>query len=335
MGHRSHATIVDVAQIAGVSPTTVSYVLSGPKERAARISKETTAKILAVVDEIGYVPNHSARTLRLRRTNRVLFLGSRITSLYSQIIARSIEEGLTKHDLSLSVHIGSGSEHIRRAITVLHQNQADGLIVETEDDFVPDLREAATNGDAIVAIGPREAEATFDVVSIDDAPTIEQAMRHVVERGCRHFVLMSIRAAAPWEHRIHVAHSHLTSLGVSEKDISVVHCPHDRNAAYQATIGFLNRMPRPVAIYSGADLSAVGVMWACQRMGLDIPKDVAVIGHGNTPESHISVPQLTSLGPINTDFTEAADMIASRLRDRSMPGRHITKTCQLSIRESS
>lgn len=328
-------TIVDVARIAGVSPTTVSYVLSGPKERAARISEETTTRILEVVREVEYVPNQSARTLRLQRTNQVLFLGSRITSLYSQVIASTIERALAAHNLALSVQIGSGSDHIQRAITILQQHQADGLIVETDDAFLPELRAAAAAGHAIVAIGPSNAEPAFDVMSNNDAPAIQAAMGHIVDRGYRHVALLSSIPNPLQEHRIAVAFNELLSLGLKEADITLRHCPHDRVGAYHAALTVVPNAPQPVAVYPGSDVSAIGVLWACHRMGVRMPDDVAIIGHGNSPETHITVPPLTSLGPVNSDFSKAAELMTSRLKDRSLPGRHISQPCQLYIRDSS
>lgn len=338
MRDRPRPTIIDVARVAGVSPTTVSYVLSGPKERAARISDDTATRIREAVAELGYVPNQSARTLRLKRTNRVLFLGSRFDSLYSQAMARSIEDRLTRYGLTLGVQIGAAADHVDRAITALERHEVDGLIVETGDEFMPLLREVATRGHAIVAIGPSEADDALDVISNDDAPAIQDAMHHAIERGYRHFMLYSSLPVSQKAdsihrgHRVQVAYQHLLSLGVDNESITVVHCPHDRMAAYDCTLSVLEGMTRRVAIYAGADVSAFGVLWACLQRKRRIPDDVAIIGHGNTPETRITIPPLTSLGPIEVDFSRAADLLASRLKDRSLPGRHIVDPCQLSIR---
>lgn len=335
MATRSRPTIIDVARIAGVSQTTVSYVLSGSKQRAERISDTTTARILEAVNEIGYEPNQSARTLRLRRTNRVVFLGSRLNSLYSQVVASSIESALERHELTLSVQTGSNSDHIQRAISMLQQGHADGLIVETEDEYIPILRNAAASGHAIVAIGPSKAESTFDVMTNDDASAVRGAMRHLVDGDYHHFAILSSVSDVLHEHRVAVACGHLKSLGVDDANIAVHHCPHDRIAAYHFAMDSLPHLPRPLAVYAGADVSAIGTLWACLRLGLRVPDDVAIIGHGNSTETRITVPPLTSLGPVGRDFTKAADLMASRLKDRSLPGRHIAIPCELSIRASS
>lgn len=336
MRHRTRPTIIDVARIAGVSPTTVSYVLSGPRESAARISKETASRILDVVAEVGYVPNQTARTLRLRRTNRVLFLVSRLTSLYSQAMASSIEEALMPYGLSLSVQIGSDADQIRRAISVLDQNQADGLIVETGDDFLPELRKAAANGHAIVAIGPTSEEPAFDVVMHRYISAIQEVMQHVViQHAIRHIILLSTSSSVVNDHRMLVAYEHLLSLGVPEMNITIRHCPHDRIAAYQDALELLPQTSQPIAVYAGSDVSAIGVLWACLHLGILVPDKVAIIGHGNSPEAGITVPPITSLGPVENTFAQTADLMASRLTDRSLPGRHIIESWRPYIRAST
>jgi DNA-binding LacI/PurR family transcriptional regulator len=331
----SRPTISDVARQAGVSPATVSYVVSGPAARAARISEETTKRILEVVSELGYVPNQSARMLRLQRTNRVLFLGSRLSSLYSQVMASSIEQGLRNHGLGFAVQMGSGPEPIQRAISMLEQGQADGLIAETSDEFAHEFSAAAANGHAIVAIGPNRADPTFDVMSINDGPSVADAMTHVLDREYRHVLLLSSTLRMREEYRTSVALARLREIGVAESRISIEHCPHDRILAHDAALKLIPDLPHPLAIYAGSDVSAIGVLWACYRMGLRVPDDVAIIGHGNTPETGVTVPSLTSIGPIRTDFSEASNLMASRLKDRSLPGRQISIPCQLTIREST
>jgi DNA-binding LacI/PurR family transcriptional regulator len=335
MRTRGRPTIKDVARRAGVSSATVSYVISGPKASAARISDETTNRILEVVRELGYVPNQSARTLRLQRTNRVLFLGSRLTSLFSQAMALSIEQELEKHGLALAVQVGTGGDAIQRAIDILEQGQADGLIAETSSEFVPELSAAAARGHAIVAIGPNQSDVAFDVLSIEVAPAVVYAMNHVHERGYRHFLLLSSQPEVLEDYRTAVARQTLLDLGVGQNDITVKYCPHDRILAHEAALELIPNLPRPLAIAAGSDVSAIGVLWACIRLEISVPDDVAIIGHGNTPETHVTVPTLTSIGPVEADFRQAAELMASRLIDRSLVGRQVTMPCELTIRDSS
>lgn len=335
MQQGSRPTITDVARIAGVSKTTVSYVLSGPEERAARISEETATRVLNAAREVGYVPNESARSLRTRRTNRVLFLGGRLNSLYSQAMAQSIERALVKHGLSLAIQIGSSTEHIERAVATLEQHLADGLIIESNDLLLPELRQAAARGHAVVAIGPTHPEPTFDVMSSNIAPAVREAMVHLVDGGYQHYVLLYTFSNPEDDFRIHVAYQHLRKLGVPDSSITALHCAHDRLAAHECALRFLPTMARPVAVYAGSDVSAIGVLWATIRLRLNVPADVGIVGHGNTPEIGITVPSITSLGPVTSDFTKAADLMATRLRKPSLPGRYIAEPYLLTIREST
>lgn len=335
MSTRTRPTLVDVARIAGVSTATVSYVLSGPPQRAARISPATATRVHEAAASVGYVPHLPARALRLQRTGQILLLAGRLTSLFSQAIATSVEAALRPHGLSMLVHVGGDAEAIQRAVTVLDQHQADGLIIETSDEHMPQLREAATSGHAIVAIGPTHREPAFDVVSTDGAEAIRAGMTHVASIDRRHILLLSSLPDARRDSRIVVAHRHLIDRGVDPADISVRHCPHERIAAFHFASEWLPTAPRPVAVYAGSDVSAIGVLWACHRLGLDVPGDVAILGHGNAAETLITAPPLSSLGPTRRDFAQAADLIASRLHDRSTPGRHIVEPSELCLRGST
>lgn len=334
MARRTGPTIVDVARIAGVSRTTVSYVVSGTAGRADRVSEATRERVLAVAADLGYVPNQSARALRLRRSNRVIFLGGRFSSLYSQTIAQAIEPTLTRHGLTLDIRVGADVEHIERAIAALDMQLADGLIVESED-HLSHLACAAERGHAIVAIGPAEADPRMDVISHDNTEAIQQAMDHLIARDFRTIVLMSHTKQPPWEHRIVVARDHLLASGVSETAMHLVTCPHDRIIAHGAAIRFLEELECPVAVYAGSDVSAIGVLWATARLRLRVPEEVRIVGHGDTPEVRITLPRLTSLGPVHSDATEAANLMASRLADPSLPGRHIVEPWRFSAREST
>jgi LacI family transcriptional regulator len=146
---------------------------------------------------------------------------------------------------------------------------------------------------------------------------------------------MSSLEQSEHDHRIQVALAKLRILGVPDTDITILYCPHDRVAAHDRALEFLRAMPQSVAVYGGSDVSAIGVLWAAQRLGLDVPGQVGILGHGNTSETRITVPAITSLGPVSDDFSEAAHLIRSRLRDRSLPGRHIAEPYQLTVRQST
>ncbi len=335
MRARSRPTITDVARAAGVSATTVSYVLSGPPTKAHRIGEATRLRVLEAVEQIGYVPNQSARALRLRRSNRVLFLGGRFTSLYSQSIAQSIEPILAQHGYALEVRIGGGHEPLQRAIASLDQHIADGLIAETDDDTVADLREAAQRGHAIVAIGPSAPEPSLDVIQNDGTAAINEAIQVLLDRGHRRFLLLSARADEPWEPRIVIARDALERAGMAPESIVIRFCPHDRMHAHDFALAELPNAQKPLAVFAGSDLSAIGVLWAATRLGLRVPDDVAIVGDGNTPETSITVPPITSIGPDGSDFSVAAELMLHRLAHPQRPGRHRAEPHHLSIRSST
>lgn len=330
-------TMADVARRAGVSVATVSYVVNGMREGGAptRIRPETAERVHGAMEEVGYSINLSARSLRRRRTDRILFLAQRFTSPYSQAMARALEETLGAEGHHLSVQIGSDVDHIHRAISTLDQNIVDGLIVETGDTWVPELRKAAEAGHAIVAVGPTSPDPVLDTVVYQERDAIRDAMAYLHERQPDRYLLFSTSGNEDLDQRASAAFEALIWLGVPETSIIVRFVPHDREEAFQAALSMLPDMPHPIAIYASSDVSAIGVLWACLRLSLRVPQEVAVLGHGNIGEAKISFPPLTTLGPIAGDPSAAAGLMLSRLKDRSHPGRNVVLPWQLVKRQSA
>lgn len=335
MARRSRPTITDVARLAGVSSATVSYVLSGPSKAAARISEETAERVREAVKEVGYVPNQSARSLRTKKSDRVIFLASRLSSLYSQAMASAFESALGKHGLSLDVQVGSGKEEIRRALMVLDQRLADGLIVETGDTHLPMLRTAAEAGHPLVVVGPSQPDAVLDVIVYADKPAIAEAMAHLNREPGRAFLLLSATPGNIADQRMKVAVEALGNLDVPATSIEIRSSPHDRVAAFNVAMEVLPDMPRPLAVYAGSDVSAIGVLWACRHLGLRVPEDVAILGHGDNPETEITLPALSSLGPVDHDLSSASQLLATRIADRSLAPRSVIQSWQLVTRGST
>lgn len=318
------ATMADVAKHAGVSVATVSYVLNGTRGKGipTRISPETTDRVRASMAAVGYSVNLAARTLRRQRTDRVLLLLNRLSSPFSQSMAQAIGDTLAGHGLSLDVMLGSNSNDLHRAIDQLDRHLADGLIAETGDATLPTLRRAAA-GHPIVAVGPTLPEPDLDVVVYDQRPAIMQGLEHLARHQAKRYVLFTTAAKGEMDDRCALANEALTALGIPQDAITIRHLQHDREEAFHDTLTFLPDTSGPVAIYTCSDVSAIGVLWACLRLGRRVPDEVAVLGHGDITESQITFPPLSTVGPVPWDPAVAARFLLSRLENRTLPGRHV------------
>ena len=332
--------MADVARAAGVSSATVSYVLSGRRGNrgAARISDETRIRVREAMEEIGYAVNESARSLRRNRTDRVLLLIDRLASPYEQRLAAEIEEALLASGRSLSIMVCTTLGRLESALGLLPRQLADGAIVESRmTPGMQGLLERVGSAAPLVAISTSLEPNGFDVVASDEAPAIERAAAHLLDRCHRRigFIAHSLDRESE-ETRLPVVERTLARAGVAMPPELVVAGARDRVDAYAAARCLLDRPDPPTAIFSASDIGAISAIWAARSLGLRVPEDVAVIGTGNIDEGTITVPPLTSVGPVDPDFSPAARLLIDRLdAPTALAGRRLTLPWRFVPRESA
>lgn len=333
-------TMADVARAAGVSPATVSYVLSGRRgdNGAARISDETRVRVREAMREIGYAVNEPARSLRRNRTDRVLLLIDRLSSPYEQRLAAELEEALLLSGRSLSIMVCTTLARLETALDLLPRRLADGAIVESRP--LPGMQEALERSAAsssLVAIGTAIKPNGFDVVVNEEASALGDAVDHLLERGHRRIGFLAHDIDSPEEEgRLPLVQQRLATAGLGIPPDLIAAGARERVSAFAGARTLLDRPDPPTAIFSASDIGAISGMWAARSLGLRIPEDVAVIGTGNIAEGAITVPPLSSVGPVDPDFSPIAAMLIDRLDATStLAGRRLTFPWQFVPRGST
>jgi DNA-binding LacI/PurR family transcriptional regulator len=310
--------MADVARSAGVSVTTVSYVLGGRRGdlAASRISDDTRHRVLDAVRAIGYRVNEPARNLRRNRTDRVLLLMDRLSSPYDQLLASDVEARLEPSGRSLSIMVCTSLERLEIALGMVRQGHADGAIVQsrTVTGWQELMDRYAREGIPMVAISNVLHPRGFDVVSNDEQPAIEAAVDHLVAGGHRRlgFLAHSLGPDAP-DSRMEIVRRRLHGHGLDLPDAMVKSGARDRNAAFACTRQLLGMRRAPTAIFSASDTGGIAAIWAALSLERNVPGDVAIVGCGNVDECRITVPQLSSAGPDVPDFAPIARLLLDRL----------------------
>jgi len=315
---RKSPTIADVARSAGVSPATVSYVLGGRRgDRAAsRISEATRDRVLASVEAIGYRVNEPARNLRRNRTDRVLLLMDRLSSPYEQHLASVIEDVLAESGRTLSIVVCTTTERLDNALGMVRAGLADGAVVQCREITGQQrlLDAYAGLGVRMVTISNSIVPNGFDVFVNDEAQAIEAAIDHLVERGHTSIGFLAHDAnPAPAETRLTLARRRLEHHGLSLDDSLVWPGARERTEAFASTRAMLSLPAPPSALFSASDTGAISAIWAALSLGRRVPDDLAVVGCGNIDECLVTVPPLSSAGPVDPDFAPIARLLIDRL----------------------
>jgi len=313
------ATLRMVAEAAGVSTATVSYVVSGRAGRrgTAGVSAETARRVREAAERLGYRPNPAARSMRTGRTGVVLLSLTMLSDPWSQAVAEAVSRALAPHGVTALVMADSDW------YPVLLQQPCDVAFIDAIQETPEDrqrIAELVRRGHRLVVFDEKLRPEGFDVIRSAAMPACRLAVDHLLERhtsiGC---LTASTRRSRT--RRFHASLSGLADAGLPYREDYVEIYPRDAAGAYAAAMRLLSRPDRPTAIYATTDFAAISAIHAAQRLRLRVPEDVAVIGIGNTRESEQTDPALSTVGP--EDFFEhLAEIIRARaVDDEPVPDR--------------
>ncbi len=275
----------DVAHLAGVSQSTVSFVFTG----RAGISDATRDRVLRAAAELNYRPNLAARSMRTHRTGRLAVVVPIATmnpfTLLSGAIAAARDEGYAVEVVSLPEDRVARD---RRLTELVDSGEYEGIL-----SFTPLPEADAPSGGPVVLSAGEFDEAMHMSGAFTDSRPIVEMMEHLVAQGHRRFLHVAGPDDFPSARSRREAYTAtidrlgLESLGVAGGEWS--------GRAGEAAIADLPVDSPPLAVIAANDLIATGVIRGATRRGWRMPDDVAVTGWDDHPQSAFLVPALTTV----------------------------------------
>jgi len=327
----------DVAALAGVSPKTVSNVVTG----TVVVREETRVKVEAAMRQLDFVPNLSARGLRKGRSGIIaVALPDLATAFSAELMHRLVEAA---HERGLAVQIeetASDPEREKELVSRARAHLVDGLIlnpIRLEDSVV----RYADRLPPLVVIGEVEQNRA-DHVRIDSRLAAADATRHLLSRGARRIAVIGADddpsvATATSRLRLEGVHDALREAGLArDPALEVNRLPWAMAGGADATRTLLARRVPFDAIVAFTDSLALGALHTLHDHGIRVPDDVLVTGFDDVEFSKYTSPALTSVAFDRRAFAEAAlGLLESRMDDRSTPPRALTLSHHLLQRSST
>lgn len=335
-------SIFQVAQAAGVSHQTVSRVIN----ESPNVSEATRAKVLKVIDELGYRPSGAARALATKRSRTIALIAGGISYYGPLSTIASVEATARKHGLHVSISIMNEAEYTEQAFTqVAHaciDHGADAFVFVAPTDAmvlaalqvkVDVPRVILTSAEGSVDVRPWLAkDDKLAVLGIDQRGAMEQVIAYLQELGHSRVLYM----AGPQEWRDAAARKRAWIDGVSAtgakaaisgaKPIETKLMQVDdwsAQSAYSVMSIYLDQhKPWATAMVTANDQQAFGVMRALHEHGFRLPDDMSVIGFDDMPVSDNAIVPLTTVRPNFTKLGVEAMAVLLRMLDMAPASRH-------------
>ena len=332
--NRQSPTLEDVARTAGVSPATVSRCLNSPD----LVRAEIRDRVMAVVDELGYVPHGAARALASRRSRTV---GAIFPSLESTLFGGTIEalqSRLTEAGYTLAVassgyDAGREHEHVRNLIA----SGVDALVLvgARRDEKVYRILEQKSV--PYVLLWVTEADAPHVCVGFDNFAAAQQVVRYLLDLGHRRFALISGRAGDNDRAAARLAgmKAALADAGLSLEPSHLIESDFGIAQGRRAFRKLMEDPDRPTAVVCGSEPFAYGAIFEAREMGLDVPGDVSITGFDNMELAAQLTPALTSMQTPQVEMgVLAAEHLLARLAGEEVEPPPPLKT-ELIVRDSA
>ncbi|WP_308220434.1 LacI family DNA-binding transcriptional regulator [Leifsonia shinshuensis] len=331
-------TLHQVAEVAGVSLASASRALTGNSA-----SLEMVRKVKRAAKSLGYLPDATARSLRLGGTRQVVFAVDDIGNPNYVQMLRSIEHEFGSDGPRLSVvATGRDPEHTTELVRSLNMGVGDGLII-SPIRVTPNLRRAIVESVVpVVVIGSLHRKVDVDSVRIDSSTAVGYAVEHLVAIGRSRIAFINGPLDTnPGAARRRGFDEAMARLGAQvHPEWQVAADDFTVSAGRAAAVELFDHLAAAGmqidAVVAGNDLIGVGTISAAIGRGLRVPEDVAITGIDDTEIASVYNPPLTSVSLQSAERGRlAARLLMDRFENPACEPRSIEVVPELIVREST
>ena len=288
-------SVRDVAVAASVSVGTVSNVLNRP----SKVSPATVERVMAAIDDLGFVRNDAARQLRAGRSRSIGLVVLDVGNPFFAEVARGAEDRAAES--GMSVLLGNSDERSDREdayIELFREQRVNGVLVTPVDRDLERLARLQNGGVPVVLVDHEDAERAFGSVSVDDVEGGYLAVSHLLSTGRRRIAFIggprSLRQVADRLEGARRAVAEVPGATLEVIEMSALSVLQGREAGE-----LLRGRPaadRPDGVFTANDLLAVGALQAFTLMSdVQVPRDIALIGYDDIDFASATVVPLSSI----------------------------------------
>jgi DNA-binding LacI/PurR family transcriptional regulator len=339
MSRSRRATSKDVAELAGVSRTTVSFVLNDV--RNFQIPEETRQRVWEAARQLDYYPDASARSLASQRSGNIgVLLRRSADRAFGDVFLMEVLIGIHQVTQAQRYHIlleAIEDDAPDAYISLVRSRQVDGLIVSGPRVDDRQLRELEGEGFPVVLLG-HLPESQLCQVDVDHRRAVRTAVDFLLYRGHRRIGFIGqgppIYTATLARRRGYA--EALAAADLPQNETLIAYANFSRESGYHAMQALLALAERPTGVFAGSDLVAFGALAAARDAGLRVPADIAVVGFDDVPMAADVTPPLTTVHlPAQLLGQTAAEMLLQLISGQEVTARTVLLDTHLVLRQSA
>ena len=302
------ATIVDVAKLAGVTPTTVSRVINN----RGYISEKTRNKVYGAMDELGYQPNEIARSLTKQKSNTIGVIVPHISHPYFAKLISNLENEASKKDYKIILcNSKEKAEKEKQYLDMCKSNRVAGIVLcsgNVESNKI-------NTGDITVVLLEKNFEEGKIGIQCDNYQGGKLATEHLIECGCKKVLHFSgvIDEEMPADNRekafIDTCIKNSVKYYIKKFDINT----YNQMDYYEAIKDTIAEIKEIDGIFASSDLIAAQVIQVCNELNIRIPQDIKLVGFDDVEISKLTTPTITTIHqPIKEMSKLAVELIDTK-----------------------
>ncbi|WP_326489884.1 LacI family DNA-binding transcriptional regulator [Paraburkholderia sp. HP33-1] len=283
-------TLIDVARVAGVAPMTVSRALHRPE----LVRSDTQKKVLDAVRATGYVPNMLAGGLASNRSRLVAILLPTIANSIFADTVQALMDGLTSSGYQILLGLTAYSTAREEALVeALLGRRPDGIVLAGTSHTASTVERLSKARIPVVEIWDLTDRPIDMVIGFSHEQVGKEVAQHLVQKGYRKFGIVSVDDPRGLR-RCESLKSELARLGIAEPSFEVLPAPATLQAGREG-VSRLLAASAPEIVVCSSDTLAQGVLAEAASRGLNVPRDIAVMGFGDLSTAAHVYPALSTV----------------------------------------
>lgn len=329
------SSLNEVAKKSGVSIATVSRVIN----KGSNVNEQTRIKVLKAVKELNYKPNRVAKRLRSKSTSSNL-IGVLIPDIQNPFyvdVLRGIEDVAYDNNYALIMcNFNQDEKKEKLYLDILQSEGIDGLITAPAHEKDTKIVNLVKEGLPIVCVDRGLVDVDVDLVFVNNQKGAFNAVDYLAKLGYKRIACISGLTQIPSSHsRVEGYKDALEANGLAFDPALVKFGDSKHNSGVTLSKELLSMPNPPDAIFAGNNLITLGALETIHKMGLNIPKDVAIVGFDDMYWSISLNPPLTAVyQPAYEIGRRAGELLIQRIKDPSRPTIKMMLNTELMIRSS-